>query len=120
MARAARQPIRLKRVYDPAEPGDGQRLLVDGVWPRGKTKQELAIEAWLRSLAPSAGLRRWFGHDPARWEDFRARYFVGPEESASHPRAGTVGCDPAVMSEINAPSIQAQKAAIQRISQRRL
>src|SRR5690606_18076422 len=82
MARAARQPIRLKRVYDPAEPGDGQRLLVDGVWPRGKTKQELAIEAWLRSLAPSAGLRRWFGHDPARWEDFRARYF---EELAANP-----------------------------------
>lgn len=76
MARSARYPIRLKRVFDEAEARDGQRLLVDGVWPRGMTKAELQAEAWLRAIAPSTGLRRWFGHDPARWEDFRRRYFA--------------------------------------------
>ncbi len=75
MARASRHPIHLKRVYEPAGPLDGQRLLVDGVWPRGITKAEMEIDAWLRVLAPSTGLRKWFGHDPLRWDDFRARYF---------------------------------------------
>jgi len=82
MARSVRYPIRLKRVYEAPEPGDGQRLLVDGVWPRGMTKLDLQAEAWLRSLAPSTALRRWFDHDPARWEGFRRRYFA---ELADNP-----------------------------------
>jgi uncharacterized protein YeaO (DUF488 family) len=74
MARAARHPIHLKRAYEAPAPTDGQRLLVDGLWPRGVSKDELQAEAWLKALAPSTALRKWFGHDPARWDGFRERY----------------------------------------------
>ena len=84
MASPARHPIRLKRAYEEPTPGDGQRLLVDGLWPRGVTKAELQIEAWLKAIAPSTALRRWFGHDPARWDGFRSRYFA---ELAANPEA---------------------------------
>ena len=71
---AARGRIRLKRVYDPAEPDDGLRVLVDRLWPRGLRKAEARIDLWLKDIAPSNELRRWFGHDPARWEAFRQNY----------------------------------------------
>lgn len=66
--------IRIKRVYDPPGPEDGRRVLVDRVWPRGMRKDEARLNEWLKDLAPSTALRKWFGHDPARWEEFRARY----------------------------------------------
>jgi uncharacterized protein YeaO (DUF488 family) len=66
--------VRLKRVYDPPSPEDGHRYLVDRLWPRGITKEALQIKGWLRDLAPSHSLRRWFGHDPAKWPQFQARY----------------------------------------------
>jgi len=66
--------IRLKRVYAPPAPDDGVRVLVDRLWPRGLSKSEAAVDHWLKELAPSAELRRWFGHDPARWDEFRRRY----------------------------------------------
>jgi uncharacterized protein YeaO (DUF488 family) len=66
--------IRLKRVYDPPARGDGTRVLVDRFWPRGLKKAEAAIELWLREAGPSTELRRWFGHDPARWAEFHRRY----------------------------------------------
>jgi uncharacterized protein YeaO (DUF488 family) len=66
--------IRTKRVYDPPEPDDGARFLVERLWPRGMKKASLRMEAWLKDVAPSAALRRWFGHDPAKWEAFRHRY----------------------------------------------
>ena len=66
--------IRLRRAYEDPSPDDGYRVLVDRVWPRGRTKQELRLDAWARNLAPSTELRRWFGHDPARWQEFQARY----------------------------------------------
>lgn len=84
MASPARHPIRLKRAYEEPAPGDGQRLLVDGLWPRGVTKADLQIEAWLKAIAPSTALRKWFGHDPTRWEGFRSRYFA---ELAANPEA---------------------------------
>jgi uncharacterized protein YeaO (DUF488 family) len=68
-------PIGLKRAWDPPAESDGYRVLVDRVWPRGITKQALRLDAWLKELAPSTALRKWFGHDPARWEEFRERYF---------------------------------------------
>ena len=68
------RPIRIKRAHLPAARGDGTRVLVDRLWPRGLTKSEAAIDRWVRELAPSTGLRRWFGHDPARWPEFRRRY----------------------------------------------
>jgi uncharacterized protein YeaO (DUF488 family) len=66
--------IDLKRAYDPPARGDGYRVLVDRIWPRGVTKDELEVDAWLKDLAPSTGLRRWFGHDPKKWDEFRQRY----------------------------------------------
>ncbi|MCE5335507.1 MAG: DUF488 domain-containing protein [Desulfobacteraceae bacterium] len=68
--------IRTKRVYEPAEPEDGVRFLVERLWPRGMRKDSLRMEAWLKEAAPSDGLRRWFGHDPAKWAEFRDRYFA--------------------------------------------
>jgi uncharacterized protein YeaO (DUF488 family) len=66
--------LKIKRVYDPAERGDGERILVDRLWPRGLSKRAVAIDAWKKELGPSHELRKWFGHDPARWSEFRRRY----------------------------------------------
>ena len=66
--------IRLKRVYDPPTADDGWRVLVDRVWPRGLSKAEARVDEWLGELAPSTELRKWFGHQPNRWDEFRARY----------------------------------------------
>jgi uncharacterized protein YeaO (DUF488 family) len=66
--------INLKRAYEPPAASDGQRILVDRLWPRGVRKADLQIEDWLKDIAPSAELRRWFGHDPERWGEFQRRY----------------------------------------------
>jgi uncharacterized protein YeaO (DUF488 family) len=66
--------ITLKRAYEPAAKEDGERFLVDRVWPRGVNKDELRIAAWVKDVAPSTELRKWFGHDPARWNEFQRRY----------------------------------------------
>ena len=66
--------IAVKRVYEPATKADGQRVLVDRVWPRGITREKAALTLWLKDIAPSTELRKWFGHEPARWEEFRKRY----------------------------------------------
>jgi len=66
--------VRAKRVYDPAEPGDGYRVLIDHVWPRGISRERAKLDEWARELAPSDELRRWFDHVPERFEQFRARY----------------------------------------------
>jgi len=68
--------IQTKRVYDPVDQGDGTRVLVDRVWPRGMTKEKLKADLWLKDAAPSAVLRKWFSHDPGRWEAFKERYFA--------------------------------------------
>jgi uncharacterized protein YeaO (DUF488 family) len=66
--------VRLKRAYEPPAPEDGERILVDRLWPRGVSKADAALDAWMKDIAPSTGLRQWFAHDPARWETFRDRY----------------------------------------------
>jgi uncharacterized protein YeaO (DUF488 family) len=66
--------VRIKRAYDPPAPDDGVRVLVDRLWPRGLKRQEAKIDLWLKDIAPSADLRRWFGHDPAKWPGFQERY----------------------------------------------
>ena len=77
----ASKGIRLKRAYEPPERGDGYRVLVDRLWPRGLKKNEAAIDEHLKEVAPSEALRKWFGHDPARWAEFRRRYdFRGDDE----------------------------------------
>jgi uncharacterized protein YeaO (DUF488 family) len=91
--------VRLRRAYDDPQLDDGHRVLVDRVWPRGRTKAELRLDVWARDLGPSTGLRKWFGHDPARWDEFQTRYraeLAEPEraraldELASIARTGRV------------------------------
>lgn len=71
---AARMSVRIKRIYDAPADDDGYRVLVDRVWPRGVSKQAARLDRWLKEVAPSTELRRWFGHDPSRWDEFRKRY----------------------------------------------
>lgn len=66
--------IQIKRVYEPASPEDGWRVLVDRLWPRGMTKERAQADLWLKEAAPSTELRLWFGHDPAKWDEFMRRY----------------------------------------------
>ena len=66
--------VRLRRVYEEPSPEDGVRVLVDRLWPRGLTKEKAALDEWVKDIAPSTELRRWYGHDPARFEEFRRRY----------------------------------------------
>jgi uncharacterized protein YeaO (DUF488 family) len=66
--------VRLRRVYEEPSPEDGTRVLVDRLWPRGLTKQKAALDEWVKDVAPSTELRRWYGHDPDRFEEFRRRY----------------------------------------------
>ncbi len=76
--------LRIKRIYEPPAAQDGTRILVDRLWPRGVSKEEAHVHAWLKEIAPSAELRRWFGHDPEKWDAFRRRYL---EELENNPAA---------------------------------
>ena len=66
--------IKLKRAYEPPSAGDGTRVLIDRLWPRGISKQKAKLDYWMKDIAPSTELRKWFGHDPKRWAEFRRRY----------------------------------------------
>ncbi len=74
--------FKLKRVYEKPSHEDGSRVLVERLWPRGMTKEHAAVDLWLKEVAPSPELRKWFGHDPARWEQFQKRYWKELEEKA--------------------------------------
>lgn len=73
--------LQLKRIYDDPAPGDGFRVLVDRLWPRGVSKADAHIDLWLGGIAPSPGLRKWFDHEPARWNEFLDRYFAELDEN---------------------------------------
>jgi uncharacterized protein YeaO (DUF488 family) len=81
-ARITANRIKLKRAYEHASDEDGVRVLVERLWPRGLKKTDAAIDNWAKEIAPSTALRKWFGHDPARWDEFRQRYV---EELRRHP-----------------------------------
>jgi uncharacterized protein YeaO (DUF488 family) len=68
--------ITIKRVYDAPEAGDGRRILVDRLWPRGLTKEKAKIDYWAKDVSPSNELRKWYGHEPGKWEEFKKRYFA--------------------------------------------
>lgn len=68
--------IQVKRVYDKSAKGDGIRFLVDHLWPRGLNKEALKVKSWIRAVSPSNELRKWFGHEPAKWKEFQRRYFA--------------------------------------------
>jgi uncharacterized protein YeaO (DUF488 family) len=74
--------VRLKRAYEKPARDDGPRILIDRLWPRGVTKADAKLDQWMKTLAPSTQLRKWFGHDPARWQEFRRRYAA---EVRRHP-----------------------------------
>lgn len=89
--------ILLKRAYESPEPSDGFRILVDRLWPRGVSKDAAQIDRWFKDIAPSTSLRKWFGHDPLKWDEFRNRYFQELDQNpaavgqlAEHLRRGTV------------------------------
>ncbi|WP_324765216.1 DUF488 family protein (plasmid) [Sinorhizobium meliloti] len=73
-AKISEKNVKLKRAYESPTDGDGKRVLVDRLWPRGVSKTDAAIDYWAKELAPSTELRKWFAHDPSRWEEFRRRY----------------------------------------------
>ena len=75
--------IMIKRVYDEPAASDGRRILVDRLWPRGLTKEKAKIDYWAKDIAPSNELRKWYGHDPARWDEFKKRYFVELDRNAT-------------------------------------
>jgi uncharacterized protein YeaO (DUF488 family) len=68
--------VQIKRVYDAPTPADGRRILVDRLWPRGLTKEKAKIEYWAKDVSPSNELRKWYGHEPGKWEEFKKRYFT--------------------------------------------
>jgi uncharacterized protein YeaO (DUF488 family) len=72
--RVAADHVKLKRAYEPPAPDDGTRILIDRLWPRGLSKEAAALDLWMKEIAPTTELRKWFAHDPARWEEFRRRY----------------------------------------------
>ncbi|HEY5107404.1 MAG TPA: DUF488 family protein [Caulobacteraceae bacterium] len=74
--------VKLKRAYEAPAAEDGERILVDRLWPRGVSKADAALDQWLKAVSPSTALRKWFGHDPARWAEFRGRYAA---EVHAHP-----------------------------------
>ena len=80
--RIAANHVKLKRAYEPASVNDGSRILIDRLWPRGVKKADAAIDQWAKNIAPSTALRKWFGHDPDRWTEFRNRYAA---EVRQHP-----------------------------------
>jgi uncharacterized protein YeaO (DUF488 family) len=80
--RIAADHVRLKRAYEPPAADDGTRILIDRLWPRGVKKTDAAIDEWMKEIAPSSALRKWFGHDPDRWQEFRRRY---QSEIRQHP-----------------------------------
>jgi uncharacterized protein YeaO (DUF488 family) len=106
--------IKLKRAYESPAPDDGTRILIDRLWPRGVKKADAAIDEWMKDIAPSTGLRKWFGHDPARWQEFRRRY---QSEIRQHPdefdrlrtlaqhghTAGSHSCSRPIMRSITTP-----------------
>ena len=89
--------IQIKRVYDPPEPGDGKRILIDRLWPRGFKKEDLKMDEWLKEIAPSDKLRKWFSHDPEKYAESKKRYAKELEDRSgilarirADPKKGTV------------------------------
>ena len=85
-----KQAIRIKRVYEPAHRDDGFRVLVDRVWPRGVSKDDAHVDLWAKEIAPSTGLRQWFGHDPERWAEFEKRYDAELRDAGAESEIETI------------------------------
>jgi uncharacterized protein YeaO (DUF488 family) len=94
MKKTLQEMPRVKRVYDPPAHDDGVRVLVDRLWPRGLSKAKASVDLWLKDLAPSVGLRRWFKHEPDQWSEFKQRYAaeLDDKKSAVAALAGAMRC----------------------------
>jgi uncharacterized protein YeaO (DUF488 family) len=117
--------FRIKRAYEPPGPEDGFRVLVDRLWPRGLSKEAAAIDEWQKEVAPSAELRKWFGHEPKRWARFKARYreeLRTPERSAGLERLRTLGREQSVVTLVFAARDETHNhaAALLEVLKRRL
>jgi uncharacterized protein YeaO (DUF488 family) len=107
--------IRVRRVYDDPEPADGARVLVDRIWPRGISKQAAQLREWAKEVAPSTGLRRWYGHDPGKFEEFRRRYLAEldqPEPRAAVGRLRALAADGPVTLLTATKDVQHSQAAV--------
>ena len=83
----SRRELVTKRVYEDADPDDGKRILIDRLWPRGLSKEKARVDYWAKDAAPSNALRKWYQHDPAKWETFRERYFAELDEATEAVQA---------------------------------
>ena len=92
MAKTPAANVKLKRAYEPPAAADGTRILIDRLWPRGISKEKAALDQWMKEIAPSTKLRKWFGHDPARWDEFRRRYATEVHDNARAPRSIALIC----------------------------
>jgi uncharacterized protein YeaO (DUF488 family) len=109
-------PFRLKRAYENPARGDGVRVLVDRIWPRGVTKDMAMIDHWLKELAPSTELRKWFGHSPSRWAEFKHRYFAELDSrSAEIDDLRKIARDKAVTLVFGARDVEHNQAAALKI-----
>ena len=130
MARTPGKPpsepdVRLKRAYEPPSAGDGTRVLVDRLWPRGVSKTDVAIDLWLKDVAPSTELRRWFGHDPERWDEFRRRYQTELADKAeplkelqAYARKGTLTLIYAARDEAHNEAVVLRDLLVRRLRQK--
>ena len=104
--------IGLKRVYETPAPEDGTRILVERLWPRGLTKAKAAVDHWLQDVAPSADLRRWYGHKPERWPEFQARYRAELEDNAEALDALGALCDQGAVTFVFAARDEERNSAV--------
>lgn len=107
--------VRVRRVYDPPEAADGTRVLVDRLWPRGLRKADASLDAWLKEAAPSSELRKWYGHEPERFEEFCRRYLAelaGPEQAAALERLGALATEGPVTLLTATVAVELSQAAV--------
>jgi uncharacterized protein YeaO (DUF488 family) len=112
---ATEHPIRVRRAYDEPEPDDGARVLVDRIWPRGVSKQAAHLQEWAKDVAPSDELRRWYGHDPAKFEEFRRRYLAEldhPEQRAAVDQLRGLAADGPLTLITATKDVQISQAAV--------
>jgi uncharacterized protein YeaO (DUF488 family) len=104
--------LRIKRVYEPPDEHDGRRILVDRLWPRGLTKEKASIDLWLKDIAPSTELRKWFDHDPGRWEEFKERYLAELKGNTEQLRLLKQELDKGVVTLVYAAKDEAHNQAV--------
>lgn len=104
--------IKLKRAYETASADDGLRILVERLWPRGVSKQKGKIDLWLKDLAPSPELRKWYGHDPARWPSFRKRYLAELKRHGDMPTLLKLLCQSRTVTFVYAASDEERNSAL--------